>query len=150
MPASITTTNSRMLNKRKSSQLHSRQYPHQIEDSQLSYGGKLLKKTPKKAALYPVQSPTSKSSPTGKARQLMDRAATNDDADEDSPSPTGFLESPYPMLSQRDSKELQEMGASVGNEHQMILIKDVTLDEDEDAVYVNRQLQYRNLGTRVS
>ena len=80
----------------------------------------------------------------------MDRAATNDDADEDSPSPTGFLESPYPMLSQRDSKELQEMGAPVGNEHQMILIKDVTLDEDEDAVYVNRQLQYRNLGTRVS
>jgi len=54
------------------------------------------------------------------------------------------------MLSQHDNKELQELGASVGNEAQMVLIKDVTLDEDEDAVYETRQLQYRNLGTRVS
>lgn len=70
----------------------------------------------------------------------MDRADTNEEADQDSPSPTGFLESPYRVLSQHDSRELQEIGASVGNDQQMILIKDVTLDEDEDAVYVKRGL----------
>lgn len=140
MPASITTTSSMMLNKRKSSQLHSRQHPHQIEDSQLSYGGKLLKKTPKRAAPYPVQSPTSKSSHTGKVKKLMDKHDTTEDLDQDSPSPTGFLESPYRVLSQNDKHEAEDLGGSIGNEQQMILIKDVTLDEDDDAVYENRQL----------
>ena len=74
----------------------------------MSYGGKLLKKTTKKAALFPVQSSTNKSSSMGKGIHLIDRAATNEDADEDSSCHIGFLENPYPMQSQHECKELQK------------------------------------------